>query len=241
MSFSRRGIDLAPAARTAEERAAERGAPGGARPADPRANQRERTRTALMDATRKLLLQGRVPSIADAAHEARVSRATAYRYFPTQGALIQEAVTAGLVAAGEWEGLLTGARELPDRVERLAAKVFALTRDNEALLRGYLLLSLQQWAKTRAGEELGEPPIKRGGRLDGLRAALEPFQGDLEPGALRRLAVAVSLFTGIEARIIMRDIWELDEDEAEQVTRWAVRTLARAAAEEARPSGLARG
>lgn len=240
MSISRQGIGRAHAPGTVRGQDAEREAPGGARPADPRANQRERTRTAIMDATRKLLLEGKVPSIADAAQEARVSRATAYRYFPTQGALIQEAVKAGLVPAREWEERLAGAGDLPGRVERLAAKLFELMRDDEALLRGYLLLSLQQWAKTQAGEELGEPPIKRGGRLDGIQTALAPFQGELDPGALRRLAIGISMFMGIEARIVMRDIWDLDEDEAEQVTRWVTRTLARATVEEAKPSSLTR-
>ena len=53
--------------------------------ADPRANQRRRTRAAVMEGARALLREGQVPSIADAAEEAGVSRATAYRYFPTQG------------------------------------------------------------------------------------------------------------------------------------------------------------
>jgi AcrR family transcriptional regulator len=240
MSLSRSKLDRSPARKTLQEPAARRNAPGGARPADPRANQRERTRSAILDATRKLLREGKVPSIADAAQAARVARATAYRYFPTQGALIQEAVKVVMVPAWEWEELLAGDGGLPGRVERLAAKMFGLVRDNEALHRGYLLLSLQQWAKAQAGEDLGEPPIKRGGRLDGIRTALEPYQGKLEPTALRRLAVAISMVIGIEARIVTRDIWDLDEDEAEQVTLWVIRTLARAAVEGTKPSNPAR-
>jgi len=182
-----------------------------------------------MEATRRRLLAGEVPTVAEAAEEARVSRATAYRYFPTQGALIQEAVKAVLVPPWKWEELLAGDSRLVDRVERVAAEMFRLIRENEAPLRGALLLSLQQWAKLQAGEELGEQPIERGGRLDGVRAALAPFDGRLDPDALRRLAVAISVFVGIEARIVMRDIWHLDDDEAEQVTGWVARTLARAA------------
>ena len=188
-----------------------------------------------MDATRRLLLGGGLPSVAEAAEEARVSRATAYRYFPTQGALIHEAVKAVLVPASDWEELLAGGGDLAGRVERLVAKVFELTRDNEALLRGTLLLSLQQWAKTQAGEDLGEPPIERGGRLEGLQVALEPFEGALDADGLRRLAIAVSVFLGIESRIVMCDIWHLGDDEAEQVTLWTVRALAVAAIEQDDP------
>jgi AcrR family transcriptional regulator len=239
MRISCRAVDRSPAPREPQGEVVERDT-SGRRATDPRANQRERTRTAIVDAARTLLLAGKLPSVVDAAEAARVSRATAYRYFPTQGALIQEAVTAGLVPAGEWEERLAGAGDLPDRVERLAAKMFELMRDNEVLLRGYLLLSLQQWAKAQAGQELDEPPIRRGGRLDGIHAALAPFRGQLDPAALRRLAIAISLVMGVEARIVLRDIWELDEDEAERVIRWVARTLARAGAEEGKPSSLPR-
>jgi AcrR family transcriptional regulator len=201
---------------------------------DPRANQRERTRNAIMDATRKLLLEGKVPSIPDSAREARVSRATAYRYFPTQGALIRAALNAVLDPTWEREQQLDGPGGLTGRVDRATSTMFELMRENEALVRGALLLSLQQWAKIQAGEELGEEPIQRGGRRGLIQATLEPYQGKLDAATLRRLAIALSLLVGIEARIVLRDIWHLDEDEAEQTARWIARTLARAAAKEQR-------
>jgi AcrR family transcriptional regulator len=194
-----------------------------------------------MEAARRLLGAGKLPSVAEAAEEARVSRATAYRYFPTQGALVEESVKEVLVPRSEWEEILAGHRDLAARVERLAATVVELVRENEALLRGALLLSLEQWAKIQAGEELGEQPIERGGRLEGIQAALEPFEGKLDPAELRRLAIALSLLTGIEARIVMNDIWRLDDDEAEQVTLWIAHTLARAATTNANGRGRTRG
>jgi AcrR family transcriptional regulator len=206
----------------------------GARP-DPRANQRRRTKAAIMEGARKLLLDGKVPSIADAAEQAGVSRATAYRYFPTQGALVKEAVDDVLVTGrGAWEEQLGDAGELTERVERYISLVFALMRENEALMRGSLLLALEQWAKVQAGEELGEEPIKRGGRLEAIAATLEPFTEELDDDARRRLSVALSMVVGIEARVIFRDIWQLDEDEAQQISLWMARVLAEAAAKEGR-------
>lgn len=184
-----------------------------------------------MEGARKLLLEGKVPSIAQAAEEARVSRATAYRYFPTQGALIREAVDAVLIQAWEWDQRLEGPGGLPERVERAASHLFELNRENEALLRGALLLSLEQWAKAQAGEELGEEPIKRGGRRQGISAALEPFEGKLDAATLHRLAIAISVVVGVESRVVLRDIWNLDDDEAGELTTWMARALARAAVE----------
>jgi AcrR family transcriptional regulator len=200
--------------------------------ADPRAKQRQRTKAAIMAGARKLLLEGRVPTIADAAEEAQVSRATAYRYFPNQGALVREAVDEVLVQGREWDRLLEGPGGLEERVERYVSLVFRLMQENEALMRGALLTALEQWAKVQAGEELGEEPIKRGGRLEGIRVALESGEEELDPEARRRLAVALSLVVGIEAHVVFHDIWELDDDEAERVTLWVTRALTEAALKE---------
>jgi AcrR family transcriptional regulator len=209
------------------------GSPGdGSRP-DPRANQRRRTKAAIMDGARTLLREGKVPTIADAAEAAGVSRATAYRYFPTQGALVREAVDTGLVRGrSAWEERLGDAGALTERVQRYVSLIFGLMRENEALMRGYLLLALEQWAKLQAGEVLGEAPIKRGGRLEAISATLEPFTEQLDDKAIRRLSVALSLLVGIEAHIIFRDIWGLDDEEALGISLWMAQVLAEATAEE---------
>jgi AcrR family transcriptional regulator len=187
-----------------------------------------------MEGARKLLREGKVPSIADAAEEAGVSRATAYRYFPTQGALVQEAVDAVLGRGrSAWAERLGDAGGLTERVERYVSLIFDLMRENEALMRGSLFLALEQWAKLQAGEELGEEPIKRGGRLEAISAALEPFTEQLDDAAIRRLSVALSLVIGIEAHMVFRDIWGLDDDEARAMSLWMARVLAEATAEEA--------
>jgi AcrR family transcriptional regulator len=188
-----------------------------------------------MEGARKLLLEGKVPSIADAAEEAGVSRATAYRYFPTQGALVKEAVDDVLVTGrSAWAERLGDGGQLTERVERYVSLVFALMQENEALMRGSLLLALEQWAKVQAGDELGEEPIKRGGRLEAIAATLEPFTEEVDDDAMRRLSVALSMVVGIEAHVIFRDIWQLDGDEAQRVSLWMARVLAEAAAKEGR-------
>src|SRR5215471_17416466 len=55
-----------------------------------RYKQKRRTRAALLTAARALIQQGTIPSVADAADAADVSRRTAYRYFPTQEQLLTE-------------------------------------------------------------------------------------------------------------------------------------------------------
>src|SRR5215212_11737380 len=104
-----------------------------------RTRQKARTRAALLEATRELLAQGRSPNVEEAAEAAGVSRATSYRYFPNQRALL-------LAAHPEVEArTLLGADAPPDAEERLDRTVSALIRltiDTEPELRTMLRLSL---------------------------------------------------------------------------------------------------
>src|SRR5690348_7555670 len=56
-----------------------------------RVQQKARTRAALVDAARNLMSAGREPTVEEAAETARVSRTTAYRYFPNQLELVRAA------------------------------------------------------------------------------------------------------------------------------------------------------
>ena len=56
-----------------------------------RPNQKTRTRKDLLQAAARLMKQGRHPTLEEVAEEALVSRATAYRYFPSMEALMVEA------------------------------------------------------------------------------------------------------------------------------------------------------
>lgn len=182
-----------------------------------------------MDGARKLLREGKIPSVADAARVARVSRATAYRYFPTQSALITEAVHTGLPHAWEADKRHADLTAFADRVEGAITEMLTLAHENEAVLRGVLLLSLQQWATIQAGDKLQEEPIKRGsGRIPAIQAALAPYTDTLSPAALRRLTIGLSLIVGAESLVVLRDIWNLDETEAKEVARWIARTLTQA-------------
>ena len=62
-----------------------------------RPNQRVRTRQDLLQAASRLMKLGRRPTLEEVAEEALVSRATAYRYFPSVESLLIEAPIEGAV------------------------------------------------------------------------------------------------------------------------------------------------
>jgi AcrR family transcriptional regulator len=185
-----------------------------------RIHQKARTRNALIQATRDLLAEGTTPTVEQAADAARVSRTTAYRYFPNQRALITACFPQ--VAAGSL--LPDPAPE--DPVVRLDAVVEAVTRlvvEHEPELRAQLRLSLEP-----DGSEGGELPFRTGRAIAWIEEALAPLQTRIPEPQLRRLVLAIRSAVGIEALVWLTDIAGLSRDDAVDVMRWSASALLQA-------------
>ena len=177
----------------------------------------------------QLMQAGRVPSVTDVAEAAEVSRATAYRYFPTQAALVQAAVDEALGPILEWRSDLPDAE---DRVADLLAFAYPRIDEYEATLRAALLQAMDQWSRRRAGTLGDEAPIVRGNRRELLTSALAPLRPAMAARAFDRLRQAISLIFGTEAFVVLKDIWGLDGDDARDVALWSAHALVRAAVAE---------
>jgi AcrR family transcriptional regulator len=195
----------------------------------PETGPRARTRRLLLETAMQLMQAGRVPSVTDVAEAAEVSRATAYRYFPTQAALVQAAVDEALGPILEWRSDLTDAE---DRVADLLAFAYPRIDEYEATLRAALLQAMEQWSRRRAGTLGDEAPIVRGNRRELLTSALAPLRPAMPARAFDRLRQAVSLIFGTEAFVVLKDIWGLDGDDARDVALWSAHALVRAAVTE---------
>ncbi len=173
-----------------------------------------------------LMQAGRIPSVTDVAEAAEVSRATAYRYFPTQAALVQAAVGEALGPILAWRSESADAEA---RVEELLGFAYPRIDEYEATLRAALLMAMDQWSRRRAGTLGDEAPILRGNRRDLLGNALAPLKGRVGPAEFDRLRQALSLLFGTEAFIVLKDIWGLDGERARGVALWAAHALVRTA------------
>lgn len=181
--------------------------------------------TTAMDIIR---LDGHIPSIPEMAVRSEVSRATAYRYFPSRSALITAVIDSSLGP------VRTLASENPDGRQRLQ-ELFVLTfprfKEFEAQLRAAAQLSLEQWALERAGL-LEEEPYRRGHRVRILEHAIQPLAPSLTPALRNRLHRALSVVYGIEPYIILKDIWGLPDREVERTALWMANALVEAALRE---------
>jgi AcrR family transcriptional regulator len=117
---------------------------------------RARTRKLMLETAIELMQQGFTPSVSDVAEAAQVSRATAYRYFPTQADLVHAVVNEALGPILSWSSDSTNAEE---RVDDLLTESMPRILEFEATFKAALKLSLEHWAKQQAGE-LGRAPVQ---------------------------------------------------------------------------------
>lgn len=184
----------------------------------------------MLDAAMHVMEEGRIPSVSDVAEAAEVSRATAYRYFPSQAAMIQEAVDEALGPILQWR---SDSPDPEERISDLIAFAYPRMETYEATLKAALQLAIDQWTRGKAGTLGDESRLVRGHRKRLLAEALKPLKGRLAPQAFDRLTQSLSLMFGTEAFVVLKDIWGLDGEEARRVATWAAFALVRQAVAEA--------
>ena len=195
-----------------------------------RVNQKWRTRSALVRAAADLMAEGKEPTIAESADAARVSRATAYRYFANQESLLFEATNEGSIMPA-LEAIADKIPDSPEPSERLDELVKAFQRvvsEHEPALRTLLRLTLE-------GDPNRSDSVRTRGsyRAFWLDRALQPLSDRLDEATYKRLVAALSLCMGTEAQLILCDMHHLSAQEAEEVCRWTAAAVLDAGMREA--------
>ena len=191
-----------------------------------RPNQRTRTRKDLLQAASRLMKHGRTPTLEEIAEEALVSRATAYRHFPSvEALLVESSVDVAVPEAGE---LFRDepSRDPVVRLQRVETALHDMILANEPALRTMLAHAIQRGIQT---DEHGQVPRRQNRRMPLIEAALEPARDQFKPAALKMLARALALIMGPEAVVVIKDVLQLDDADARKVKRWAIRALVEAA------------
>lgn len=173
-----------------------------------RVNQKARTRTAIVDATRDLILTGAEITMPAVARAALVSEATAYRYFADLISLLREAMT------GVWpspEEALAAVADSTDPVERVACAT-------EVLLRR--VLAAQGAVRAMISASITRPELAAGrpgyrfGLIDYALAPLERTLGAADPGRFAMLKANLAIVVSAEALFTLTDLCGLGPQEA---------------------------
>ena len=195
-----------------------------------RSNQRYRTRKDLIAAAGKLMRTGRKPSIDEVAGAARVSRATAYRYFPNIEALLAEALLDPITPDGEAVFAGNSSVDPEERIDKAEAAMHHAVFANEASIR----LMLSAAIARAAAEGNGQVPLRQNRRSALIEAALAPARDRFKKSSYSKLRDALAVIFGSESMVVFRDVLRVDEKTARAVKSWAVRALVRAALAESR-------
>ena len=179
--------------------------------------QKNRTRKALVAAAGALMRTGRHPTVTEAAEAAGMSRATAYRYFPTQEMLWAE-VALFAVGGPLFPGVAESA-PVSEAVGRLVRRVGAWTYSNELPLRTILRLSLDPSTGVR----------RPGHRIEWIADALAPARNNIDPETYSKLSRALTLMLGIDPIVVMKDIAGASREQALDALEWSARMLVEAA------------
>jgi AcrR family transcriptional regulator len=181
---------------------------------DPEAPRAARSRAALIEAARALIARGAPLTLARAAAEAGLGRATAYRHFEGPEALTR-------AACPDPEGA-----PLPDILAGLTAPRARALAVHDA----FAALARRQgpFGRAHLALRLGAAP---GGRRGGLRravafrAALAPVRDRLAPADFDELVHALAALTGTEAQAALEGACGLSPDAADRAARRAAEAL----------------
>jgi AcrR family transcriptional regulator len=179
----------------------------------------------LLDEAVHLVRRGRIPSVAEVAQSAGVSRATAYRYFPSRSKLVSAVIAEALAPvrrAVPQEG------DAKERLHELLDRTYSRFHEFEPHMRAALQLALEHQSLEAAGL-LEEEPFRRGQRTEILATTIAPLKKKLSKKTYDRLLRGLAVVYGIEPMVILKDICGASERETEAVVRWMMDALVDAA------------
>jgi AcrR family transcriptional regulator len=194
------------------------------------AGHRGRTFKRLLAEAVTLVRRGRIPSVAEVAQSAGVSRATAYRYFPSRSKLVSAVIAEALAPV---QRAVPQAGDPKERLHQLLDRTYSRFAEYEPHMRAALQLALEHQSLEAAGL-LEEEPFRRGQRTEILATTMAPLKSKLKPAAYQRLLKALAVVYGIEPMVILKDICGASDRETEAVVRWMMDALVDAALREHR-------
>jgi len=180
----------------------------------------------LREAVRELLRTGGPLTVPAAAELAGVSRATAYRYFPNNDAVVLHATMSladNPLNDADWAPSAgTSPGDLSARAAEVVRATAAWAFDHETELRTMLRLSLEP------GREHEKPRRGLTNRGRWIADLLEGLPSDVPPHAREHLAKALIPLFGSDAIVWTTDMAELSREEAIDLLAWMAQVLVKA-------------
>lgn len=166
--------------------------------------------------------KGNTLTITELAEKSNLSRATAYRYFPTQSELVSAIVERSLGPILQWH---SDQQDPEKKICDFLAFAFPQMLKHEGALRAALQVSLQQWAEERFTQKKNKDKLIRGNRKEILNNILLPLKNELPEGLYCTVIYAISIIYGSEIFVVLKDIWHLDDEKITSLSQWMAKAI----------------
>ena len=183
---------------------------------------KKRTYDRLIETAIEALEQGKDISITELSDRTGISRATAYRYFPTKTDLISAVVEQSLSLIFLWQ---SDKENVEDRINDFLAFAFPQMIKHEGTLRAALSLSLKQWADERSQLTEKTKKLVRGNRKEILSNLLQPIKEQLPDELYNKVIHSISIIYGSEIFMVLKEIWNFDNEQMITLSQWIAKAI----------------
>jgi AcrR family transcriptional regulator len=183
-----------------------------------RINQKIKTRVRILNAAKTLMSKNKNTSLEEIASEAKVSRATIYRYFPNLELLYNEASLD--IHYLSPDALFEKVKEmtLENRIYYIQNYYNQLAQDHELIFRRYLSAVLKE-------SIVSKKKIRGARRIDAMNLILESSKNKIPKKELKNLRNLATILMGIDAQIVAKDVCSLTNKEANQTLKWGIEMI----------------
>lgn len=185
-------------------------------PEQGRIAQKLKTREAILAKANQMLKKGIALSVEDVAREAGVSKATAYRYFPSVELLRREASLQVKSQAPDDLFKNIAKDDLKGRIDRLIHYHYTLFTTNEKEFRLFLGSIITESVTAK------NPPSRGSRRVVLIEEALEPLKRTVSKKVYSNMVASLSIVFGIESVTILKDICHQSNKDLLDTWKWLV-------------------
>ncbi|WP_334325538.1 TetR/AcrR family transcriptional regulator [Gilliamella apicola] len=182
---------------------------------------KKRTFQHLINTAISILDEGNELTITELADKSGISRATAYRYFPTQNDLISAVVDYSLEPIVHWQ---SDEQDIGKKVNDFLSFAFTQMIKREGAIRAAMQLSLQQWATERSTSSNSSEKFVRGNHKEVLSNLLKPLQSQLNDELNNKLIYTLSIIFGSQITVL-KDVWNLDDSYIVSLSQWIIKAV----------------
>jgi len=181
-----------------------------------RRTQKLKTSHKIFEAAQNLMKKEDVLTLENIAKEANISRATIYRYYSNIETLTSELALSLQDVDPESFALVNSQLSVEEQILKIQDYYLNFTFKNEVTFRKFLgsLLNSESTKGKRAGR-----------RIIALEKVLSTKQHNLSSNDKKHLVNIASLFMGIEALILTKDVCNLSNKDARQSLQWGLQML----------------